>query len=99
MPQKTSSDFFISASAEHLKKQRQEGRKLKKTRWWQSKLKMGKCYYCEKTFKPEELNMDHLVALVRGGLSIKNNVVPSCKKCNFEKKHKSIQELRLNSRP
>ena len=31
--------------------------------------------------------MDHIVPVIRGGKSVKNNVVPSCKECNNEKKH------------
>jgi 5-methylcytosine-specific restriction endonuclease McrA len=32
--------------------------------------------------------MDHLVPIVRGGKSTKGNLVPSCKKCNSERKHR-----------
>jgi hypothetical protein len=31
--------------------------------------------------------MDHVVPLVRGGRSIKNNIVPACKECNNRKKY------------
>ena len=31
--------------------------------------------------------MDHLVPVIRGGRSIKGNVVPSCKACNTARKH------------
>ena len=31
--------------------------------------------------------MDHVVPLIRGGRSVKNNVVPACKDCNNKKKH------------
>ena len=90
--------FFISASADHIKTEREKAKKLKKTRWWQSKIQKGKCYYCGKTYKPKELSMEHLVPLARRGFSIKNNVVPACKKCNFKKKHKTILELRLSNK-
>jgi 5-methylcytosine-specific restriction protein A len=36
--------------------------------------------------------MDHIVPLVRGGRSTKGNVVPSCKACNTDKKHKLAWE-------
>jgi 5-methylcytosine-specific restriction endonuclease McrA len=32
--------------------------------------------------------MDHLVPIIRGGKSTKGNVVPSCKKCNSERKYR-----------
>jgi 5-methylcytosine-specific restriction endonuclease McrA len=35
----------------------------------------------------QELTMDHIVPLVRGGKSTKGNCVPACKECNNKKKH------------
>jgi 5-methylcytosine-specific restriction endonuclease McrA len=32
--------------------------------------------------------MDHLVPVIRGGKSTKGNLVPSCKSCNSERKHR-----------
>jgi 5-methylcytosine-specific restriction endonuclease McrA len=32
------------------------------------------------------LTLDHVVPLIRGGRSIRGNVVPSCKDCNTAKK-------------
>jgi 5-methylcytosine-specific restriction endonuclease McrA len=32
--------------------------------------------------------MDHLVPIVRGGKSTKGNLVPSCQKCNAERKYR-----------
>jgi 5-methylcytosine-specific restriction endonuclease McrA len=31
--------------------------------------------------------MDHIVPLIRGGKSLKSNIVPACKECNNKKKH------------
>ena len=31
--------------------------------------------------------MDHLIPIVRGGRSVKENLVPACKDCNSKKKH------------
>ena len=36
----------------------------------------------------KDLTMDHVVPLIRGGKSTKNNIVPACKECNNVKKHK-----------
>ena len=34
----------------------------------------------------QELTMDHIVPIARGGRSTKGNVVPACKECNNTKK-------------
>ena len=91
----TSSGLFIPVDQRHIKKEREKAKAIKKTKWWQSRLREGKCYYCEKQFSPKALSMEHLVPLVRGGYSIKNNVVPACLQCNFTKKHQTILEIRL----
>jgi len=67
--------------------QKQKARDLRKSSWWRKKISTGKCYYCQLTFKPSELTMDHLIPLSRGGLSEKINLVPCCKECNNKKKY------------
>ncbi len=69
-----------------IRRERDKARKLRKSRWWQQKLAAGTCYYCSKQFKPNELTMDHVVPLSRGGRSTKDNLVTSCKECNTKKK-------------
>ena len=86
----------MPADVEHIKKERQKARELKKTLWWRNKLSEKKCYYCGNKFDIDELSMDHLVPVVRGGRSIKGNLVVACKKCNFDKKHKTLVEIRLH---
>ncbi len=82
-------EFFIPmASEKEILKEKSKARELRKTNWWRNKITQGECYYCGKIFKPEELTMDHVVPLIRGGKSTKNNIVPCCKQCNNEKKHK-----------
>lgn len=88
-------ELFMPADKEHVKKEKQKAKELKKTSWWRNKLNQGKCYYCEEFFSIETLTMDHVVPLIRGGKTIKNNVVVACKKCNFEKRHKTLVEIRL----
>ena len=83
--------IFMPANQKYIKQERLKASKLKKTTWWKQKLQKGKCFYCEKIFKPQELSMEHLTPLVRGGLTVKNNIVLSCKKCNFEKKHQMVK--------
>lgn len=89
-------ELFMPADTEHIKKEREKAKTLKKTDWWQNKLKAGKCHYCGKNFPKNALSMEHLTPLVRWGKTIKNNVVTACKKCNREKSHKTLVEIRLN---
>ena len=82
------SDYFISDVTEaELKRERAKARELRQSPWWKRRLSEGRCYYCEKLFLPGDLCMDHVVPLIRGGKSIKGNVVPACKACNNAKKH------------
>ncbi len=70
----------------HLKKEKEKARALKKTRWWRRKIERGICYYCGRKVSPQELTMDHRIPLSKGGFSTKENIVPSCKECNNQKK-------------
>ena len=81
-------DYFISTVTEQEnRKERQKARDLRKTQWWKRKCAERKCYYCEREVPPQELTMDHIVPVIRGGKSAKNNIVPACKECNIKKKH------------
>ena len=91
------SEIFISASPEHIKKERAKARDLRKSQWWKRKLNEGTCYYCEQKFAPDELTMDHKVPLARGGFSTKANLVTACKDCNNEKKHSLATEWKPDS--
>ena len=74
-------------SEENIKKEKEKARKLRRTHWWERKIQKGVCYYCNRMVGREELTMDHLVPLSRGGKSKKGNVVPACKECNNKKKY------------
>ncbi|MBA4348952.1 MAG: HNH endonuclease [Thermodesulfovibrio sp.] len=79
--------FVSDVSAEEIKKERVKARELRKTQWWKRKLSQGRCYYCNAKVPPKELSMDHIVPVIRGGKSVKNNIVPACKECNNKKKY------------
>lgn len=86
--------YFIPFVEESLlSKEKSKARALRKTRWWRNKCAKGLCYYCGKKFPPEALTMDHVVPLIRGGRSEKNNIVPSCKDCNNNKKYLLPMEM------
>ena len=79
--------FDESSLEEHVKKEKEKARRLRKTQWWRAKLDKGICYYCHRKVGRENLTMDHIVPLSRGGKSRKGNVVPACKECNNKKKY------------
>jgi 5-methylcytosine-specific restriction endonuclease McrA len=79
--------FIIEVSEQEIRREKEKGRELRKTRWWKNMAARGVCHYCGGTFLPEELTMDHLVPIVRGGKSTRGNVVPACKECNSRKKY------------
>ncbi len=92
-----SHSFIPEVSQEFIKAQRQRAKVLKKSRWWRQKIQKGECYYCGKSFPPNELTMDHVVPIIRGGRSEKNNLVPACKECNAKKKHQLGFEFEMNN--
>ncbi len=81
-----SDSSLTSASHEEIQRERKKARSLRSTQWWKRKRSKGVCHHCGSKFPARELTMDHLVPIARGGKSAKGNVVPSCKKCNTEKK-------------
>lgn len=76
-----------SVSQEQLKREKEKARALRRTHWWYQKIQKGDCYYCQRKVGREQLTMDHVVPLSRGGKSRKGNIVPSCKECNNKKKY------------
>jgi 5-methylcytosine-specific restriction endonuclease McrA len=85
--------FIAMLSDEEIRRERAKARDLRASQWWKRKRATGICHYCGGKFTPQELTMDHLVPLVRGGRSTKGNLVPACKPCNDSKKHKLVFEL------
>ncbi len=88
-------DFYAPVDPAHIKKEREKAKELRKTQWWKAKLNQGLCYYCEQKFARENLTMDHLVPIGRGGFSVKSNVVVACKECNTKKGAKTFVGDRL----
>ncbi|MBI4773584.1 MAG: HNH endonuclease [Deltaproteobacteria bacterium] len=80
--------FFVSEVTEaDLRRERSKARELRRSQWWKNKRARGVCYFCGERVPPAELTMEHVVPLVRGGKSIKSNLVPACKSCNTKKKY------------
>ena len=77
----------------HVKRERVKAKELRKSDWWHQQVLKGVCHYCGHTFPPEDLTMDHILPVVRGGKSVRSNCVPCCKGCNNDKKYLTPAEL------
>jgi len=69
------------------RREKDKARQLRKTHWWSKRIDAGVCHYCRRVVGRENLTMDHLVPMSRGGRSTKGNLVPACKECNSRKKY------------
>ena len=88
----------IQKDDKHIARERAKAKEMRKSQWWQNKLNEGICHYCGKKFPREELTMDHIVPIARGGKSTKGNIVPCCKQCNNDKQHLTPMELLLRKK-
>ena len=70
----------------HVRREREKARALRATPWWKEQLRRGVCHYCGQNVGAENLTMDHVVPVARGGKSTRGNCVPCCKECNNRKK-------------
>ena len=80
-----SQPYYETVDEEHIRRERAKARSLRASRWWHTKLAAGRCHYCHRQVSKDELSMDHIVPLARGGRSTRGNVVPCCKECNTRK--------------
>jgi 5-methylcytosine-specific restriction protein A len=83
------------ADPEHVKRERAKAKELRQSQWWRQEIGKGICYHCEGKFPKEQLTMDHLVPIARGGKSTKSNCVVCCKECNTKKGHKLSVEMTM----
>lgn len=79
-----------------VKRERAKAREIRASNWWRQQIGKGICYHCGQKFLREELTMDHLIPLSRGGKSTKKNIVVSCKGCNSLKKNLTVAEMRMS---
>jgi 5-methylcytosine-specific restriction enzyme A len=87
--------YFAPASPDHIRRERAKARELRQSQWWRQQLGKGDCYHCGAKFTKDDLTMDHLIPVVRGGTSSRNNVVVSCKPCNSAKGNLTRAELAM----
>jgi 5-methylcytosine-specific restriction protein A len=79
--------FVIELSEQEIRRERDKARELRRSRWWQNRIALGVCHWCGKKYAADEMTMDHIIPISRGGKSSRNNVVPACKDCNNKKKY------------
>ena len=69
----------------HVRRGREKARELRRTDWWRAQVAKGVCHYCGRQVGAENLTLDHVVPVARGGRSRPGNVVPCCRACNSQK--------------
>jgi 5-methylcytosine-specific restriction endonuclease McrA len=78
--------MFFDVDEEAIRRERQKAKELKKSRWWQNLIQKASCYYCGLHLTKQDVTMDHVVPISRGGRSTQGNLVPACKLCNEQKR-------------
>jgi 5-methylcytosine-specific restriction endonuclease McrA len=53
----------------------------------------GRCSYCGERFDPEELTLDHVQPVARGGDHSDGNLVTACTACNTRKGHRRLSRF------
>ncbi len=77
----------MEISEQDVKREKEKARKLRRSEWWLRRINAGICHYCRRQVGRDQLTMDHVVPLSRGGKSKKGNIVAACKECNNKKKY------------
>jgi 5-methylcytosine-specific restriction endonuclease McrA len=77
--------FTAEVSDAHLKREKARARELRQSAWWRRRIASGDCHYCGRHVGNKSLTLDHVIPLIRGGRSVRGNMVPACKDCNFTK--------------
>lgn len=54
----------------------------------------GHCAYCGKKIEYDDMTIDHIAPLSKGGSNDLANTIPSCQLCNNQKADRSIEEFR-----
>lgn len=64
------------------------------------KIQEGRCFYCakmmlmQKALHPDQLTLDHLVPISRGGADTWDNTAGACRNCNLSKGLMTVDEFR-----
>ena len=87
----------IERDERHIKRERAKARELRNTPYFRDLFAKGICRYCGQKFPKEELTLDHIVPVARGGRSTKGNMVVCCRSCNQAKKYLTPAEMILRA--
>lgn len=68
-----------------LKREKARAREARQSAWWRRRIAPGRCHYCGRHVGVNSLTMDHVIPLIRGGRSVRGNMVPACRDCNARK--------------
>jgi 5-methylcytosine-specific restriction enzyme A len=79
--------FVSPVTAAEIRREKARARELRASAWWKRRIARAQCGYCGRATPSRELTMDHRVPLVRGGRSVRSNLVPACRACNAAKKY------------
>ena len=77
--------FAPESDDAEIRREKARARELRQSGWWKRRIAEGRCHYCERDVGVRRLTLDHVVPLIRGGRSVRANVVPACKDCNSAK--------------
>ena len=83
----------INKNKLQIAREKAKALKLRKSQWWRDEIGKGVCYYCGKKFPSNDLTMDHIVPISRGGKSTKGNIAPCCKEWNNKKKYMTPADI------
>ena len=85
----------INRDERHIKRERAKAREMRQTPYYQELFRKGICHYCSKKFPQDQLTLDHIVPVSRGGRSTRGNLVVACLDCNQKKKYLTPVEMLL----
>lgn len=54
----------------------------------------GHCAYCGCKLEYKDMQVDHVIAVGRGGSNDIDNLLPACRQCNYDKHEKTIEGFR-----
>ena len=74
-----------AGEAAGIRNEKARARELRQSGWWKRRIADGRCHYCGREVGARRLTLDHVVPLIRGGKTVRGNVVPACKECNSAK--------------
>ena len=85
----------INRDERHIKRERAKAREMRQTPYYQDLFRKGICHYCGQKFPQDQLTLDHIVPVSRGGRSTRGNRVVACLDCNQKKKYLTPVEMLL----